>query len=88
MEGRGALLDELGEGRDLPGLGDAIPNEVIQADAELLGGRGQRLEGMPGEGAVGGAGTVGDVAFKDATTGAEFGVVIVEREFGVVRVGQ
>ena len=88
MEGRGALLDELGEGRDLPGLGDAIPNEVIQADAELLDGRGQGLEGVPGQGAVGGARAEADVALTDAATGAEFGGVIVEREFGMVQDGQ
>jgi hypothetical protein len=57
---------------------------AVDADAELLGCGGQGHKGIPGFGPVGRAWSKADVALAYTLAGAEFGGVIVQRDFWVV----
>src|SRR5438105_15806222 len=78
----GAGADEAAERRHLVGLGDAVVEVGVEADAELLGGGGQGLEGVPGAHAVLGARAEADVPLAHAPPRPLLGRVVVEPDLG------
>jgi len=80
----GALPDQVGQAGHGTRARHAIPNVVIEADAQLLGRRREGLEGVPALLTLFRAGAETDIAFAHALPGAEFGRIVMQRELGMV----
>src|SRR6266536_6559127 len=81
---RGPGGDEVSEGRDLVGVGEAVTQIGGEVKAELADGSGQGHEGVPGGGARRTARAEADVTLADALAGAELGRVVVEWQLRMV----
>jgi hypothetical protein len=78
------LADQVGQIGHGVCAGNSIMDVAIDTDAQLLGCGGQGHKGIPSFGSIGSARSKADSALAHPLTSAEFGGVIVQRDFGMV----